>query len=432
MKINSINMGNEYKYNPELTRSYINTDRMTDLFIKTVKIDTGSKEENVGKKSPTTEGQIELGKLLSDELKSIGLKDVHIDKNGIVTGSLPSNTKNSPTIGFIAHLDTCSDVNTSNVKPIIHNYKAGDIKLKDNQVIKENELEKYKGHKIITSDGTSLLGADDKAGIAEIIEALRVFTEHPELKRPNIKVAFTPDEEIGVGIKSFDIKKFNADVAYTVDGSYADETDTENFNAYNPEITIKGVNVHTGFAYNKMVNAIVIANELINKLPKDERPENTKDREGFYCVDSISGNIDETKIKLLVRDFDANKVKEKINFIESIIEELKQKYPNAEINFVPNKKYINMKDNLIKVPQVIEYAKKGIELSGLEPKETIVRGGTDGSNLTERGLLSPNLGAGGINFHSKKEFVSVETMKKCCENIINIVQVWATNKNPFE
>lgn len=428
INFNSINKNTGSYITPNTKiQSYINRDRMVDNFIKIAKADTGSNEDLVGKSLPTTKGQLDLAFELYDLLKEIGMEDVNIDKNGILTATLPSNVDNAPNIGFIAHLDTSPETKTSDVQPIIHDYKSGDINLNNGTTILEEELTPYIGHKIITSDGTTLLGADDKAGIAEIIEALRVFTEHPELKRPTIKIAFTPDEEVGGGIDEFDIDKFNADVAYTVDGAEPEDIDTETFNAFNPEIIIKGVPAHCGHAYNKMVSSIEIANEFINMLPKNETPATTKDRDGYYHVDSISGTVAETKINMLVRDFDYDKAKERVQFIKSKLDELKKKYPSVEIEINPKEAYKNIKNYMSKDPRAIEYARIGIQKSGLTPKENSVRGGTDGSYLTIKGLLTPNLGAGGVNFHTNKEFVSVEAMSKCCENIINIAQTWVEN-----
>lgn len=436
MKISAINTTrntNGFKANNKAytgPTNYINQDRMLDSFVKMARIDTGSDREKAGIVCPTSKGQLELGEILADELRSIGLKDVQVDENGFVLGTLESNTENAPTVALLAHMDTSSDANTSNVNPIIHNYSDGDIVLKDNQIIKEKELEPYKNTTIVTSDGTSLLGADDKAGIAEILEAVRVLQEHPELKRPTIRVVFTPDEEGADGIENIDIKKINADVAYTIDGLKPCDVDTETFNAYNPEITIKGVSSHCGYAYNKMVNSISIANEFINKVPM-ERPETTQEREGYYHIGNISGSVNETKIKMLVRDFDDEKAKERIEVLRGISEELQEKYPESEITFKENEAYKNIKQYLNKNPEIIEYTKEGIRLSGIEPEENSVRGGTDGSELTLNGLPCPNLGAGGENFHTHREFVSLDSMKKCCENIINIIQVWANENNPF-
>ncbi len=426
MKINSVNSFKNASFGQiQNVKSYINKEEMLDHFIKIAKIDSGSDRTQIGKKCPTTQGQLILAEELAKDLKEIGMEDVKIDENGFVTATLTANVENAPKIAFIAHMDTCSDANTSNVNPIVHDYESGDIKLKDNQTISEKELEEYKGHKIITSDGTSLLGADDKAGISEIIEALRVFKNHPELKHPTIKIAFTPDEEGADGIENFDIKKFNADVAYTIDGTDPSCIDTETFNAFNPIITIKGVDAHPGYAYEKMVSSIDLMNEFINQIPKDERPATTKDKEGYYHVMNITGSDSETKVKMLVRDFDYENAKKRVQFLRSNLEKLKEKYPEMEYAMEPNEMYQNMKNYMSNDPKIIENAKLAIQKTGLNPKETAIRGGTDGTTLTLNGLPCPNLGAGGVNFHTHREFISLETMADCCENIINLAQVWA-------
>ncbi len=433
MKVNAINSYKPVNFgqkNVQQNRyaSYINTNRLQDTFVKMAKVDTGSCEAAKKGVGPSTSKQIEFAKQLAVDLKEIGLTDIDIDENGILTATMKGNIgDDSPVVGLIAHMDTSEQAPTGHVKPQIHKYEKGDIELKNGVKISEKDLAPYKNNTIITSDGTSLLGADDKAGIAEIMEALKVFNERPELKRPTLKIAFTPDEEIGTGVENFNLKKFGADLAYTVDGSEADVIDTETFNAYNPEITIEGVQVHTGHAYGKMVNSITIANEIISRLPKDETPEKTKDREGFYHVDSISGDVGKVTMKMIVRDFDSKAEEEKVNNLANIIKEVEKEYPNCKITFNPNKKYSNMKEGLDELPQVVEFAKKGLEMSGFKPVESAARGGTDGSSLTLRGLPTPNLGTGGINYHSVREFVSLDTMKKCTENIINIVSLWAEN-----
>lgn len=406
---------------------YINTERLQDTFIKMAKVDTGSCEATKNGVGPSTLKQLEFAKLLAIDLEEIGLTDIDIDENGILTATMKGNIgDNSPVVGLIAHMDTSEKAPTGPVKPQIHRYKQGDIRLKDGIIIDKKDLAPYKNHTIITSDGTTLLGADDKAGIAEILEALKVFNERPELKRPTLKIAFTPDEEIATGVENFNLKKFGADLAYTVDGIEADVIHTETFNAYNPEITIEGIEVHAGYAYGKMINSITIANEIISKLP-NERPENTKDREGYYHVDSISGDVAKVTMKMLIRDFDAKEAEKRVTNLANIINDVEKEYPNCKITFIPNKRNSNMKEKLNDFPQVVEIAKKGLEMSGFLPVEAAVRGGTDGSQLTLRGLPTPNLGTGGMNYHSIKEFVSLDVMKKCTENIINIVSLWAEN-----
>ena len=406
-------------------KELIQTERLKDRFIKYAEIDTGSDPEAAEEKIPSTERQTEFANILAEELKNIGLENVRIDENSFVYGTLPANsTKKLPIIGFLAHMDTNNDVPSGPVYPQIHEYKGGNITLKNGTIIDEEDLKEYKNHTVITSDGTTLLGADDKAGIAEIMEAVNVLKDNSGIEHPEIQIIFTPDEETGMGINVLDINKINIDFAYTVDGSSPSDIDTETFNAYNPEIKIGGKVVHCGYAYKKMTNALLVANDFISALPKNETPETTKEKEGYYFVNEVSGNANSVKIKMLVRDFDKDKIIERIEFIKKILSDLENKYPDAEITFTPNKKYSNMKENLKEFPQVVDYAKEGIKLSGIEPAEMFVRGGTDGSALTLKGLLTPNLGAGGINFHSKSEFVTVETMTKCTENILNIIKIW--------
>ena len=402
----------------------INKERLQANFIKYAKIDTGSDSVKAELQIPSTDKQKNLAIVIAKDLEQLGLKNVNIDKHYIVTADFPSNRENMPIIALFAHMDTSSDVSTGPVNPQIHNYTGGDIVLKNNIIIKSEDLKNEIGNKVITSDGTTLLGADDKAGIAEIIEAINVLIENPSIIRPEIKLVFTPDEETGMGTTVFDAENFNADLAYTVDGSAPQELDTETFNAYNPEITITGKVVHCGYAYNKMINSLEVANEFLSKLPKDETPAKTKGRQGYYYIDEIKGTGERTIIKMLVRDFDYNQAKKRIDFLEKTLKEIEKKHNGVIIDFKPKMRYLNMKENLQEFPEVITYAEEGIKRSGLNPKQNSVRGGTDGSALTLRGLLTPNLGAGGENFHSQTEFVSVETMTKCCENILNILSVW--------
>lgn len=404
----------------------IDKDRLKNLFIKFCEFDTGSCENTKKGIEPSTKKQVEFAKkILVKVLKKIGLKDVKIDKTGTVTAYLKGNIKNNLTLGLIVHMDTSEQAPTGPVKPLVHEYKEGSIVLNEETVIEACDLEPYKNQTIITSDGTTLLGADDKAGIAEILETISVLIEHPEIERPNIKVAITPDEEIGEGVTNFDIKKFGANIAYTVDGSEVDNIESETFNAFNPEITIVGVPVHCGYAYGKMVNAIEVATAIMNKIPKNELPESTREREGYYHVDVINGSVNEVTMKMLVRDFDFEQAKARIEFLRKIIVEVENDYKGCKITLKENEKYHNMKEKLMELPEVIEYAKEAIRRSGMEPKEPVVRGGTDGAMLTLRGLLTPNLGTGGVNFHSKKEFVSLEAMAKSSENILNLVNIWA-------
>lgn len=425
----TIKSGDSYTDNRKMkSADLINKDRLVDTFVKLAKIDSGSKEELAEKNTPSTECQKNIAKILKDELVSIGLEDVDVDEHCIVTATLKSNTdKINQTIGLIAHYDTSDDAPNQNVKPKIHNYTSGNIELNGGTVISEEDLSPYKNQKIITSDGTTLLGADDKAGIAEILEALRVFIENPDLKHPCLKIAFTPDEETGMGISKFNIEKFGADAAYTVDGATPELVENETFNAFNPEIIIKGKSVHCGYAKNKMINSVDIACWLTSRLPENEKPQTTEGKEGYFHVNSISGNVSETTMKLLVRDHDYQKAKERIEYLKELIKEAEEKF-GCKIIFNENERYLNMKEYIDKSPKVMENAIKGIFLSGLKPVCKAIRGGTDGSELSRLGLPTPNLGAGGLNFHSKSEFLPVDNLLKCCENILNIVQCWTENK----
>lgn len=410
-------------------QNLINPQRLCDTFVEISAIDTGSDADSTA--TPSTAKQFELARLLQQKLQTLGLKNVEVDDNCVTTATLPANIENyAPTVGLIAHIDTSPDVATGVVKPQIHHYQSGDIVLNNGTVITGDMLQKYQGQTIITSDGNTLLGADDKAGVAEILETLAVLKDNPRFPHPEIKIAFTPDEEVGRGTENFDIKKFGADLAYTIDGSSPTDIDTETFNAFNPKITITGVTVHTGYAYGKMVSAVEVAAAFMQALPKDETPATTKDKEGYFHILNINGSAAEVKIDMLVRDFDYTSAQKRIAFLMSVIDDLLRRYPEAQIRFDAGEKYHNMKEKFAAFPELLEVTKQAIAASGLAPKETFVRGGTDGAELTIRGLLTPNLGAGGENFHALNEFVSLQCMCKCAENILHLVELWA--KQPPE
>lgn len=404
---------------------------VVERFLKYVKYDTQSSETS--DTYPSTEKQKELGKVLANELKEIGLTDVEMDKNGYVTGTLEANTdKNIPVIGLIAHMDTSPDVSGKDVKPVIHeNYQGGDITLPGDtsQVIPFDDnpaLKDQIGHDIITSDGTTLLGADNKAGIAEIFDALNHLKNHPEIKHGKIRVAITPDEEIGQGTKYFDVKKFGADFAYTIDGETLGEIEDETFCADSVNLVIKGVNLHPGYAKNKLVNSIKIAGELLDKLPKDRlSPETTEKREGYIHPNTMEGNVEKTTIKFLIRDFTVEGLKEHEAFLKDLTEKVVAQYPKAEFEFNVEESYRNMKYKLDEEPKVTEYALEAVQRSGIKPVKNIIRGGTDGARLSYDGLLTPNIFTSGHNFHSKLEWISVQDMKKTVETIVNLIQVWA-------
>ena len=407
---------------------YINKERLKKLFIRMAEIDTGSCETSKKDEKTSTKKQMQFAKKLANYLRYIGLQNVKLEnKTGIVTAELKGNIDSDLSIGLIAHMDTSEQAPTGPVKVLTHDYTGGNIQLKDDTIILEKVLEPYKNDLIITSDGTTLLGADDKAGIAEIIEAVTILKEHKDIKHPNIKLAFTPDEEIGYGVSFFNIKTFGADLAYTVDGSNACNIESETFNAFNPEITFEGIPVHSGYAYNKMINSIDAAALFLSRLPKEEKPEKTQDREGFYHVYNISGDVSKTTVKMIVRDFDYEKAKQRIKYLQECLEKIGEEFNGIKITFNKIEAYKNMKAYLEEFPEVIEYARHAIARTGLVPQEPPVRGGTDGAMLTVRGLLTPNLGTGGVNFHSKEEFVSLNSMALCTENILNLMKIWADN-----
>jgi tripeptide aminopeptidase len=337
-----------------------------------------------------------------------------------------------PVIGLIAHMDTSPEVSGANVNPIIHeNYQGEDIVLPNDpeQVIefdKNPELKHCIGKDIITTDGTTLLGADDKAGIAEIMGTLQYLVENPDVKHGTIRVAFTVDEEVGTGTKYFDVKKFGADYAYTIDGESLGEIEDETFCADTAKVTIKGVNVHPGYAKGKMINGIKIGAELIERLPKDSMsPETTEGREGYLHPHAFKGTVELTEITFLVRDFTVEGLKEKEDFLQKICDELNQKYAPATVTMEVEESYRNMKYKIDEDPKVVEYAIEAVKRAGIEPRQSLIRGGTDGSRLSFMGLLTPNIFTGGHNFHSKKEWICIYDMEKAVETLVNLVQIWA-------
>ncbi len=399
-------------------------------FLSYVKIDTQSSEES--ETYPSTKKQLDLSNKLVDELKELNLKDVEITEHGYVFATLPSNVSfDVPTIGLIAHVDTSPDVSGANVKPdIIENYQGGDIVLKrDPEQIIEFDmnpaLKECIGHDIITTDGITLLGADNKAGIAEIMGAVIYLIENPEIKHGKIRIAFTVDEEVGTGTKHFDVKQFAADYAYTIDGETAGEIEDETFCADTAIVTINGVNVHPGYAKNKMINGIKIGAELLERLPKDAlSPETTEKREGYLHPHNFTGSVEDTKITLLVRDFDVDGLKKNEAFLQNICDDLQSKYPKTKIKMEIKEAYRNMKMQLDEKPEVVDYAIEAVRRTGIKPIKNIIRGGTDGARLSFMGVLTPNVFTGGHNFHSKKEWISVQDMEKAVETIIHLCQIW--------
>lgn len=402
---------------------------MIKRFTTYVKIDTQSNEDS--QTCPSTPGQWDLLNLLVDELKEIGMEEVTIDENGYVFATLPANTnKQVPTIGFLAHVDTATDFTGKNVKPqIVENYDGGDVILnKELGIVLSPEafpsLKNYKGQTLITTDGTTLLGADDKAGVAEIMTAMNYLIQHPEIKHGKIRVAFTPDEEIGRGPHKFDVNRFGAKYAYTMDGGPLGELQYESFNAAAAKITIKGNNIHPGSAKGKMVNSIKIGMELNQQLPVREAPEYTEGYEGFYHLLSFHGDVEKTELYYIIRDHDRQKFEAKKENLVKIVDQLRQKYGEDTIGLKLEDQYYNMREKIEPVKEVFENAKEAMERLDITPVIEPIRGGTDGSQLSYMGLPTPNIFAGGENMHGKYEFVSIETMMKATEVIIEIAKIF--------
>lgn len=406
--------------------------KLLERFLLYVKTDTQSdpKAENF----PSTKKQLNLANILVEELTNIGLKDVDLDKNSYVTATLPSNiSKNIPVIGFLSHMDTSPDMSGANVTPnIISNYNGRDIVLnsKTGLVLKTSdfpEILHYKGQTIITTDGTTLLGADDKAGVAEIITAMEYLVQHPEIPHGTIKVGFTPDEEIGCGVDFFDVKKFGAEFAYTIDGGAIGELEYENFNAAKAVIKVQGRNVHPGSAKNKMINAINIAMEFNTLLPIEQRPEFTEHYEGFYHVHKIEGTVEHAMLEYIIRDHDNAKFEAKKNMIHQIAAFLNKKYHESPVSVAVTDQYFNMREKIEPVIHVIRIAEQAMKDVGVTPVIKPIRGGTDGARLSYMGLPCPNIFAGGHNFHGKYEFVPLESMEKAVEVIVRIAALYADN-----
>lgn len=403
---------------------------LIDRFIKYITIDTQSDPENPS--FPSTEKQWNLGNLLVEELKEIGLKEVSIDHQCYVMATLPSNVDYEvPTIGFIAHIDTSPDFSGENVNPQIHpNYDGKDIVLNkaENIILSPSyfdDLLQYKGQTIITTDGTTLLGADDKAGIAEIVTAMEYLIQHPEIKHGKIRIAFTPDEEVGKGAHQFDVEKFGAAWAYTMDGSELGELEYENFNAASGKIIVKGKNVHPGYAKNKMVNSMLIANKFIAALPADEVPQKTEGYEGFYHLNSMHGDVEKTQLQYIIRDHNLELFEKRKQLFIETAQNLHKKYPQEVIEVEVKDQYFNMKKMVEPVFHIVEIAEQAMKNIGIVPKIKAIRGGTDGSQLSYKGLPCPNIFAGGHNFHGRYEYVPVESMQKATDLIIQIVQLTA-------
>lgn len=383
---------------------------------------------------PSTEKQWHLARKLAEELKEMGMEEVTLDGNAYIMATLPANTdKKLPTIGFISHMDTSPDFSGSGVKPrVIENYDGGDIILNEDMKIVLSpayfpELNKYRGETLIVTDGTTLLGADDKAGITEIVSAMEYLINHPEIIHGKVRIAFTPDEEIGRGAHHFDLKKFGAEWAYTMDGSSVGELEYENFNAARAKIRVLGKSVHPGYARNKMVNAIGILNEILASLPGKEVPEKTEGREGFFHVNKISGEIELAEAELIIRDHDRERFESRKQFLAGLIEQVNKRHGDYAAVEIEDQ-YFNMKEKVEPVFHIVEIAREAMESLGIKPEMKPIRGGTDGSQLSFMGLPCPNIFAGGHNFHGKYEYLPVKSMQKAVDVIIKICELTAKHK----
>lgn len=396
---------------------------IVDRFKKYVKINTQADESS--ETCPSSKGQLELGRVVLEDMKEIGLEDLVQDENGYVYGTLKSNIdREVPTIGFVAHFDTSPDMSGEGVKPQQFLYEGGDIRLNDDYTMTVEEypfLEDLKGQELITSDGTTLLGSDDKSGIAEILDAMQFLVEHPEIEHGDIRIGFTPDEEIGRGADLFDVEGFGADFAYTMDGGPVGELEYENFNAASVYLKIQGQNVHPGTAKNVMINSLRLAMEIESMLPVNEKPEYTEGYEGFFLMDTINGSVDYTEMEYIIRDHSMEKFEEKKKLMEDIVGFLNKKYDNR-IDLKIEDSYYNMREKIEPHMEIIDLAEKSMVELGIEPNIKAIRGGTDGARLSYMGLPCPNIFAGGYNFHGRFELVPVESMRLASKLIVKIVE----------
>ena len=403
-------------------------ENIQDRFLRYVSLDTQSNEES--ETQPSAAKEWDLLKMLLAELQAMGV-DATLDEYGYVMATIPSNIRREvPAVGFIAHVDTAPDASGANVKPqIVKNYDGGAIDLKGvpGLQLKPEEFPEmlhYLGQTLITTDGTTLLGADDKAGVAEIMQAVQYIVEHPEFKHGPVKVGFTPDEEIGRGVVKFDVKRFGADFAYTMDGGEVGELEFENFNAASAKIHIQGCNVHPGYAKGKMRNAIHIGQELDSLLPVEQRPEYTEGYEGFFHLISFKGSVEEADFAYIIRDHDRNLFEEKKSLMQSAVDTINGKYGEGTATVVIKDQYYNMREQVEPHYHIIDKAVKAMEMAGVEAKIQPIRGGTDGANLSFKGLPCPNIFAGGLNFHGKMEFVPLESMEKAYQVVLNIISLF--------
>ena len=406
---------------------------IVDRFIRYAKIDTQSDENS--NETPSTKKQFDLARVVENEMKEMGLEDVSLDDKCYLMATLPANCdKDLPTIGFIAHFDTSPDMSGKNVNPqIVKNYDGKDILLnkEENIVMSPTdfpELIEYKGEDIIVTDGTTLLGADDKAGIAEIMHAMQYLIDHPEIKHGKIRIGITPDEEIGRGADHFDVEKFGADWAYTMDGSVLGELEYENFNAAVAKISIQGRNVHPGYAKNKMINALLVANEFVGLLPVNERPEYTSGYEGFFHLIEMSGTVDEASIGYIIRDHDRALFERRKEQMQQAVDYLNTKYPDV-LKLEMRDQYYNMREKVEPVKHIVDLAFRAMKALDIDPIVKPIRGGTDGARLSYMGLPCPNIFAGGVNFHGRFEFLPIKSLEKASEVVVKIAELVAQESN---
>lgn len=400
---------------------------ITERFLKYVSFHTTSDTET--NLTPSTPGQLEFAKFLAEELASIGLSEIDLDKNGYIMATLPANTeKEIPVIGFISHLDTSPDMSGRNIKPrVVQNYDGNDILLNEEKVIilettKYPEIKQYIGQDIIVTDGTTLLGADDKAGIAEIVTAMEYLIAHPEIKHGKIRIGFTPDEEIGQGADYFDVNKFGAEWAYTMDGGEIGELEFENFNAASAKITFKGINVHPGYAKHKMKNSMRIAHQFISMLPRHETPEHTEGYEGFYHLMGMEGNVETSTLNYIIRDHDRDRFDRRKKEIIHLVNKINAEFGENTASIELKDQYFNMREKVEPLMHIVDIAADAMKAVGVTPKIKPIRGGTDGAQLSFKGLPCPNIFAGGHNFHGRFEYVPVQSMEKATQVIITIIQ----------
>lgn len=406
---------------------------LVERFLKYVSFDTQSSEET--SITPSTPGQMEFARYLQEELLALGLQEVTLDENGYLFATLPGNTeKEVPVVGFIAHMDTSPDMSGANVSPrIVRDYDGRDVVLceEENIVLSPAqfpELLSHQGEDLIVTDGKTLLGADDKAGIAEIVSAIAYLQQHPEIKHGKIRIGFNPDEEIGLGAHKFDVEKFGCDWAYTMDGGEVGELEFENFNAASAKLTFKGRNVHPGYAKNKMINSLQLANRFISFLPDYETPEHTEEYEGFYHLISISGNVEQTTASYIIRDHDRTRFEKRKKTMQRLVDVINAEYGEGTVALELHDQYYNMREQIEPVMHVIDIAFAAMKEAGVEPRVRAIRGGTDGAQLSFKGLPCPNIFAGGLNFHGRYEFVPIQSMEKAMKVIVKIAELTVTHE----